>query len=85
MIRRPSIILCALVASCAVLAAQGRGGSTPPPPQDQQPTFRARVDSVSVDATVTDKNGQPITDLKAEDFEIREAGKVQTIETYRMV
>jgi hypothetical protein len=55
MIRRPSMILCALVAVGAGLAAQGRGSAPPPPPQAQQPTFRARVDSVSVDATVTDK------------------------------
>jgi len=85
MIRRPSMILCALVAVGAGLAAQGRGSAPPPPPQDQQPTFRARVDSVSVDAAVTDKNGQPVTDLKAEDFEIREAGKVQQIETFRLI
>ena len=56
MIRRPSAILCAFVASCAVLAAQGtaKPAAPPAPPnQDpQQPTFRARVDSVSVDATV---------------------------------
>ncbi|HEX5068858.1 MAG TPA: VWA domain-containing protein [Vicinamibacterales bacterium] len=86
MIRRPTTIVWAILASCAILGAQA--GQTPPPPppnQDQQPTFRARVDSVSVDATVTDKDGHPVTDLKPEDFEIREAGKVQTIENFRLI
>jgi len=88
MFRRPSTILWAFLASCAVLAAQTpKPAPVPPPPnQDpQQPTFRVRVDSVSVDATVTDKDGRPVTDLKPEDFEIREAGKVQTIENFRLI
>lgn len=88
MIRRPSTILCAFLASCAVLAAQSGTTQTPPPPPNQdpqQPAFRARVDSVSVDATVTDKDGRPVTDLKQDDFEIREAGKPQTIETFRQI
>ena len=63
---------------------------TPPPQQQppatpQQPTFRARVDSVSVDVIVLDKQGNPVTDLKAEDFEIRENRKVQTIETFKFI
>jgi VWFA-related protein len=58
----------------------------PPPPQpQQQPTFRARVDTVSVDVTVLDRQGNPVTDLKAEDFEIRENRKVQTIETFKFI
>jgi VWFA-related protein len=55
------------------------------PQQPQQPTFRVRVDTVSVDAIVLDKSGKPITDLTAEDFEIREAGKVQKIESFKLV
>jgi VWFA-related protein len=53
--------------------------------QAQQPTFRARVDSVSVDVSVTDRQGNPVTDLTADDFEIRERGKVQTIETFKLI
>ena len=64
-------------------------GQTPPPaagpPQPQQPTFRARVDSVSVDVIVTDRQGKPVTDLKAEDFEIKEADKVQKIDTFKFI
>ncbi len=61
-----------------------------PPPQDptqkpQTPTFRTRIDSVSVDVTVTDRQGRPVTDLTPADFEIREAGKVQTIDTFKLV
>jgi VWFA-related protein len=59
--------------------------TTPKPQDPQQPTFRTRVDSVSVDVSVTDKNGKPVTDLKEGDFEIREAGKLQTIETFRLI
>ena len=87
MIRRRLTILCSIALSCAVLAAQGTGSQTPPPPpQDPQaPTFRLRVDSVSVDVTVTDKQGKPVTDLKQEDFEIKEAGKVQSIESFKLI
>ena len=53
--------------------------------QPQQPVFRTRVDSVSVDVIVTDRQGQPVKDLKAADFEIREAGKPQTVETFRFI
>lgn len=84
MIRRPFTILCVVAAFCGLVAAQ-----TAPPqpkPQDPQvPTFRTRVDSVSVDVTVTDKQGHPVTDLKQEDFEIRESGKVQSIDSFRLV
>lgn len=47
--------------------------ATSPAPQGPAPTFRSGVDSVSVDAIVTDKQGRPVTDLKPEDFEIRES------------
>ena len=87
MIRRPLAIACLVAASCAILAAQGT--ATPPPasPQkpQQPPTFRQRVDSISVDVSVTDRQGHPVTDLKVEDFEIREAGKVQAIDSFRLI
>jgi VWFA-related protein len=57
----------------------------PPPQPPQQPTFRARVDTISVDVSVLDRKGIPVTDLKAEDFEIREKGKVQAIETFKFI
>ena len=70
---------------------QGQAQTTPPPtgqaaPQtgtDPQTTFRARVDSVQVDVAVTDKQGQPVTDLTKADFDVRESNKPQTIETFK--
>ncbi|HET9269821.1 MAG TPA: VWA domain-containing protein [Vicinamibacterales bacterium] len=59
-----------------------------PPPQDptqKPPTFRTRIDSVSVDVTVTDRQGRPVTDLTPADFEIREGGKVQAIDTFKLI
>src|SRR5262245_26743827 len=44
----------------------------------QLPTFRAGVNVVRVDVIVTNKSdGRPVDDLKPEDFEVKESGKVQ--------
>ena len=90
-----------LLALCTLIAGQVRPGAERParpddrqqpppaqqqqPPPPQQPTFRARVDSVSLDVIVTDRTGAPVTDLKAEDFEVREDGKVQTVDAFKFI
>src|SRR5690348_4444864 len=78
----------ALVAT--VSARQGQttsasGGTPQGAAADPQATFRARIDSVMVDAAVTDKQGNPVTGLTAEDFEIKENNKVQTVETFKYI
>jgi VWFA-related protein len=40
---------------------------------------------VRVDVIVTDRQGNPVTDLRQEDFEVLEDGKSQSIETFRLV
>ncbi len=57
----------------------------PPASPDQQPIFRAGINTVRVDVIVTDRQGNPVTDLKIEDFEIQEDGKPQKAETFRLV
>jgi VWFA-related protein len=51
----------------------------------QQPTFRTGVDLVEIDAVVTDAQGNPVTGLTAEDFEVREGGKPQAIAAFSEV
>ncbi len=71
-------------APAAWLSAQTASGAAQAPAA-QTPTFRTRIDSVSVDVTVTDRQGRPVTDLTAADFEIREAGKPQTVDTFKLI
>jgi VWFA-related protein len=64
---------------------------TPPPatvPEvDDTPDDVVRITTklVQVDAVVTDKNGKHVTDLKAEDFELTENGKLRTITNFSYV
>ncbi len=51
----------------------------------QQPVFRSGIDAVSVDVIVTDDDGRPVTDLTAADFEVREAGELQAVTSFRLV
>lgn len=44
--------------------------------------FRARTEMVEVYATVTDEQGRLVTDLTADDFEVREDGRPQSIVTF---
>jgi len=48
----------------------------------QQPSFRSSVNLILVDVTVRDGKGQPVRNLTANDFEILENGKAQTIVTF---
>ncbi len=54
-------------------------------PAQQQTPFRTAVDLVEVDVTVIDRNGKPVTDLTAADFDIRERGQTQRIDTIFLV
>jgi len=45
-------------------------------------TIRANTRLVLVDVVVTDKKGQPITGLKAEDFTVEENGKKQKVSVF---
>ena len=49
-----------------------------------QSTFRVPVNVVVVNATVTDKAGNPVTDLTANDFRVYDDGKPQAIQTFAL-
>jgi Ca-activated chloride channel family protein len=50
----------------------------------QVPVFRGGVDLVNLGVTVTDKKGNLVTDLTADDFEIYEDGKKQAVRFFSL-
>jgi VWFA-related protein len=54
-----------------------------PTPQGQRPTFKAAVARVTVAATVRTRRGRPVTDLKAEDFQLFDSGESRSIVDFR--
>jgi VWFA-related protein len=54
-------------------------------PQQPAPSFRVDVRYVDVDVTVTDEQGNVVTGLTQDDFELFEDGKPQTIQTFSFV
>ena len=53
--------------------------------QTPAPTFRALVDAVQVDAFVTDRAGNPVRNLRLDDFELLEDGRPQVITSFSEV
>lgn len=51
------------------------------PQQQQRPTFSITSNVVIVNVTVLDKNGNPIENLKKDDFQLFEDGKPQTLQS----
>jgi VWFA-related protein len=64
-------VIALLLAGCCVAAAQ--------------PTFRSGVELVTIDVVATDRSGQPVHNLKAEDFELFEDGTKQPIRTFEFI
>jgi VWFA-related protein len=62
---------------------------TPQPPPGNQPqrppVFRGGTENVRVDVTVIDRKGNPVTDLTKDDFEVKEDGAPQLVDTVKMI
>lgn len=57
------------------LASPTLSGQSPaPPPQTPQPVFRTGIEILTVDATVVDREGRQIVDLKPAEFEVEVDG-----------
>src|SRR3954454_2155828 len=63
------LLLATAVLGSVLLAAQ----------EPQTPKFRVAVDAVRIDAVVTDKDGNIVRDLTADDFEVQQDGKAQKV------
>jgi VWFA-related protein len=82
-------------ASAALLLALGTSGvaqqaaqqpaQPPADPASQPPVFRAGINYVRVDVIISDKNGNPVADLQASDFDVSEDGKPQKIDTFKLI
>jgi hypothetical protein len=66
--------------AAAVLITASLSAQQPP-----QPTFRAGVELVQIDAVVTDRDGNPVSGLTVDDFELREVGKPRDISAFATV
>jgi VWFA-related protein len=71
------VVLLATVAALAVVRPSAQ--------QSTEPTFRSNVDFVRVDAIVTGRDDQPVTDLTEADFQLLEDGKPQKIAQFKVV
>ena len=76
--RRTAAVLAAAVFASSLLIGQEQEPQRPP-------TFRTGTNVIRVDATVTDRNGTPLTTLTADDFEIQEDGKPQAITSFKFI
>jgi VWFA-related protein len=72
-------LLLTAAATATVASQQAPTGPTPPV------TFRAEVNYVEVDASVTDQQGRLVTDLHQTDFEVLEDGRPQKIAAFSLV
>jgi VWFA-related protein len=51
----------------------------------QPPTFRTEANLVRVDVTVVDRDGEPVTELTADDFAVEEDGVPQSVQSFKFV
>ena len=66
-------------------AQQPAAPPSAPADQAQIPVFRSDINFVRVDVIVNDRQGNPVHDLKQEDFEVTEDGKPQAIQTFKLI
>jgi VWFA-related protein len=71
------------LALVAVTATVGLAGQKPQ--QQPPPTFRTGAELVRLDVSVIDRSGKPVIDLTADDFEVREDGVRQKIQSFKLL
>lgn len=81
------VLFCTFLPTLAQNKPQLQSAPPPPPqqsPDDKDDVVRITTNLVQVDAVVT-KNGKPVTNLTADDFEIYEDGRKQTITSFAFI
>ena len=79
--------LIALTPLLTVVCLSAQQPAAPPRPEPGQApmTFKVEVDYIEIDATVTDAQGNPVTDLSREDFQLTEDKKPQAVTVFSHV
>ena len=73
-------------AAAAVVAAFDLAGRAQPAPQSPEPPrFRVAVDAIRLDVVVTDGDGNLVTDLRPDEFEVTQDGTPQPVTLARYV
>jgi VWFA-related protein len=67
------------LALAAALAAPATAAPQAAAPREPQPSFPAQAEVVTVDVVVTDRRGEPVLDLRREDFTVSEDGIAQEV------
>ena len=75
---RPTIFLLLILGISLVVWAQKNDKPTPQSPM----TIRIDTDLVTIDVSVTDKNGNYVRDLRPEEFQVFEDGKLKTLDFF---
>lgn len=75
----PPLTVLFLAAAMGRIGPVAIGAQQQPPPERQQPAFRAGVDLVSLNVTVTDNASHYVTDLEQADFQVFEDGVKQDV------
>jgi len=77
--RLRSLVLGVALANAALAAQTPTPQAPQQPPPPKPPVFRAGVDLLTVDATVVDKEGRQVTDLKPAEFEVEVDGDTRPV------
>ena len=74
-------ITAVVVAALALTVAASARAQTDAPAPTGAPTatFKAGIELVTIDVSVSDKNGQPVRDLLASDFTVKVDGKLRRV------
>ena len=75
---RPAVFLLLVAVSAAARVIAQSQPSEQPPLRDNR-LFRSGIEVTSITATVTDRDGHPLTTLQRDDFEVYEDGLRQTV------
>ena len=73
------LLWAAALVAAALVTGHAQAPAQNPPSPPEPPAFHIGVDAVRIDAVVTDAKGQIVTDLTADDFQLKDDGRPQKV------